>query len=289
MANKLRQKTLQTGDVNTSKIGLPPIWFDFYYSVMAISWPRFIAYVTLVFVVLNLIFGAIFALIGGVNNLKQHSLSDGFFFSVETLATVGYGFMAPISPLAHFVATIEILIGLFFSAAITGIIFARLARPRASVAFAKSAVVDYYDGKRALMIRLASTRLHPLADMVAQVSWIERVKMHDGREFGQVAQLPLLRADFARLDLSWTLIHFIEEGGEFAKALCGDRDYRVFASVSGHDTLLGNQTHGSQAFNSINIHVNHKYVDMISFTEQTRAIDLSKLDLTEPHETSARE
>lgn len=282
MARKIRTKKSENSGIHLQKIGVPPLWRDFFYNAMAMSWPRFIFYVVIAFLFINSIFGLIYSSIGGISNLEDHSLLAGFYFSVETLATVGYGHMAPISPLAHFVSMIEILIGIFFSASITGIIIARITRPQSGIIFAKNAVVDIFDGKRALMVRLASTHMHPLADLKGQISWIERVKLQSGHEFGQMKQLELRQSTFSRLDLSWTLIHFIDEGSDFAKALFGGCEYRLYASVNGHDTLLGTQAHGSQSYGSENIFIDHKYVDVIGFSDKTRSIDLTKLDHTEP-------
>lgn len=285
MAANNRSKTLKQNGVQIVKIGGTSNFLDFYYRMMEISWPYFVSIVTVAFFAINLVFGFVYAWIGGINNAAPNSIIDGFYFSVETLATVGYGNMAPISAAAHAIATLEILLGLFFTATVTGLIFARFARPRSSIIFSQKAVVDIYDGKRSFVTRLASTRMHPIADMNAQMSWIERVKMHDGREFGKVTQLPLVRATFSRMDLSWTLVHVIDEESEFAKVLAGDREYRVGASVNGLDTLLGNQTHATQGYSPEDVLFNHKFVDMISFTRQVRTIDISKLSDVEPFES----
>ena len=283
MAKKVHRRTIHRSGVRTLKIGVPPVWVDFYYNVMAMSWRRYILYVIFAFLTLNAIFGIIYSLIGGISNLEKHSFLAGFYFSVETLATVGYGHMAPMSPLAHLVTTFEVLTGIFFSASITGTIIARLTRPQSGIVFARNAVVDNFEGKRALMVRLASTHMHPLADMKGQISWIERIKLQSGHEFGQMKQLELRQANFTRLDLSWTLIHFIEEGSDFANALAGNCEYRLYSSVSGHDTLLGTQAHGSQSYGKENIFIDHKYVDVIGFSDQMRSIDLTMLDHTEAH------
>src|ERR1051325_1260475 len=109
---------------------------------MRIRWPAFIAAVVLVFLLINLLFGAIYAIIpGSVANAAPYSLADAFFFSVDTLATVGSGSMCPASRLGHAVASAEILPGLFFMATVTGLLFARFARPRKGVVFSRYAVV----------------------------------------------------------------------------------------------------------------------------------------------------
>ena len=111
---------------------------------------------------------------------------------VETLGTVGYGNMAPVTHLGHAIAATEILIGLFFSATITGLIFARFARPRTSFVFSRVAVLGQRENRRTLMVRLASTRLRPIANVNAQLSWLQKLELTDGRVFRQLVEPPVV-------------------------------------------------------------------------------------------------
>src|SRR5581483_975763 len=162
MAHRPRRQHVTAAGFRAVKLGTPPAFSDLYYRTMEMRWPSFIAAVTMVFVLLNVAFALIYAALpGSLLNAAPGSIVDGFFFSVETLGTVGYGNMAPATHLGHSIAAAEILVGLFFSATITGLIFARFARPRDSLIFSRVAVVGRYDGKPALMVRLTSTRARP--------------------------------------------------------------------------------------------------------------------------------
>src|SRR5206468_2152868 len=100
-----------------------------------------------------------------VSGMRPGSFADAFFFSIETLATVGYGEMAPASPYGHIVAASEILCGLGFTAIATGLIFVRFARPKARIVYAEKAVVARYKGNPTLMIRIGNGRLSSLVDV----------------------------------------------------------------------------------------------------------------------------
>lgn len=161
----------------------PVVWElkDPYYWLMQIRWPAFVGAVVTVFLLINLAFGAAYALLpGAIANVKPGSFADGFFFSIDTLATVGYGNMFPATHLGNAIASGEILIGLFFMATVTGLIFARFSRPKKGVVFSRLAVIGRHEGKRALMVRAVWTRPYPLLDATAQLSWLDVVTHAEG-------------------------------------------------------------------------------------------------------------
>jgi inward rectifier potassium channel len=96
--------------------------------------------------------------------MPSGSFLEAFFFSIETLATVGYGHMYPATLYGHFAATVEIMVGMFGMAVVTGLIFIRFARPTARIEFSKTAVVSIFDGVPTLAIRVANLRHHPMIE-----------------------------------------------------------------------------------------------------------------------------
>lgn len=274
---RIRTQNVSIGGFRAVKLGAPPAIGDLYYATMAMSWPVFVGLASLIFVLLNLVFGLIYAALpGGIANMTPGSISDGFFFSVETLGTVGYGSMAPATRLGHSIAALEILVGLFFSATMTGLIFARFARPRASLIFSRIAVIGQYQGQRALMVRVASMRVRPLADASAQMAWLERLQMPDGRLMRRLINLPLLRANNPALGLSWTLVHILEEGSAFLAALGGSEPFTLSVTVSGLDTLLASLSIGGYSYHRDEILIDHDYVDVISDVDGVVQLDLRK-------------
>jgi inward rectifier potassium channel len=279
-----RRRNLDAGGFRAVKIGTPSASADLYYATMELGWPAFIGLVTACFVLINLGFGTLYAFLpGAISNVAPGSVADGFFFSVETLGTVGYGNMAPTTHVGHVIAAIEILIGLFFSATMTGLIFARFARPRTSFVFSKVATVGQRENRSVLMIRVASTRLRPIADVIAQLSWLQKMTLSDGRTYRHLVDLPLLRSHNPQLVFAWNLVHEIEEGSLMFEALLGGDEFRLIASISGIDTLLATQTLGGLSYERADVLIDHEFEDMID-----DSTDLFEFDLTKLHDVRPR-
>ncbi|HEV8406921.1 MAG TPA: ion channel [Sphingomicrobium sp.] len=258
-------------------------FIDPYYWLMEIRWPAFMAATILCFLLINLLFAFIYlAMPGSVANAQPGSLSDAFFFSVDTLATVGYGNMFPASRLGHGVAAVEIFIGLFYLATVTGLVFARFSRPRHGLLFSRNAVIGRYKGKPALMVRVAWTRSFPLLDAVAQLSWLEQVSHPDGKNLRRLRELELERSHNPIVGLGWTLIHVLPGDSDILEALERDEPLLLTASVSGTDMLLASPSQSLQRYRRDEILVDHEFVEMISEDEDGICLDLRNLHLTHP-------
>ncbi len=140
---------------------------DPYHLAVALTWPQFLAALLVIYLLVNFVFATLFWLSpGSVANARPYSFPDVFFFSIETLATVGYGQMYPATLYGHLVAAIEIVCGLTFTAILTGLTFVRFSRPRA--------VVAMHNGKPTLMLRVGNGRAAVLLDAAAKLKWTRR-------------------------------------------------------------------------------------------------------------------
>ncbi len=151
---------------------------------MTASWPAFFGALAAAFVAINLVFAFVYA--AGdepVANARPGSLSDLFFFSVETTSTVGYGDMHPQTLYAHIVATSENFIGLVMLAVMTGLVFARFSRPRARLIFAKNPVIAEHDGTPTLIFRLANARNAFISEAAAKLWMLRATANAEGRRF----------------------------------------------------------------------------------------------------------
>jgi inward rectifier potassium channel len=283
MPRTRRRQIVQLGGLAAYKTGAPSPFADLYYWVMEMSWPAFVAIASALFVAINLVFGLIYAALpGSIANAAPGSVADGFFFSVDTLGTVGYGAMAPATRLGHAIASVEILLGLFFSATMTGLIFARFARPRTSLVFSNVAVVGRYEGRPALMMRVASIRSRPLADVTAQMSWLEAVTMPDGRVFRRLTELPLVRNRNPMLGLAWTLVHVLDADSAVMAALGGTDRFLLTVTVGGIDTLLASQSQGGVRYRREDVLTDREFVDVILEEDGAMHLDLALLHDTMP-------
>src|ERR1700753_3102696 len=167
---RLRRVKVGQREIVTENIRLV-VFNDLFHYFMRVSWPRLFATFAVFFLTFDAIFGLAYYFVPGcIANLNPPGLAGAFFFSVETLATVGYGDMHPQTVYGHSVAMIEIFVGLMSLAVITGLMFARFSHPRAKFLFSKQLVVRPIDGCRTLMLRAANMRLNVVQDAHANMS-----------------------------------------------------------------------------------------------------------------------
>ena len=281
----IRHQKVDLGGIRAVRHGAPWGPGDLYYELMEMSWPAFIAIVTVIFVGVNLFYGAIYAALpGAIDHMAGGSIAEGFFFSVETLATVGYGNMAPATHLGHIVAVVEILNGMFLTAALTGLIFQRFARPRESLMFSDKLVVAHVGERRLAMIRLAGTRARPLADVVASMALLENKVSPTGHRYAQQVDLPLRNTRNPMLALAWTLVHVIDDASPLAKAVDDpDAAIRITVTIRGLDTLLSNPSFGSHIYLRDDIRIGEEFVDIFDNRDDGSIhLDLTQLHATRP-------
>ena len=187
-------------------------WRDPYHVALSFSWPMFICVFVVLDLTLNLIFAlAYFAQPGSIANSHPGSLADCFFFSLETLATVGYGVMAPATLYGHLVASTEILCGMAFMAIMTGLVFVRFSRPHARILYAANPVVGRFNGKPTLMVRIGNGRGLPLTDATARLGALVNEWTSEGQFYRRIVDLNLNRTHIPLFALTWTLRHEIDE------------------------------------------------------------------------------
>jgi inward rectifier potassium channel len=206
-------RLVRLGEREIETLGLSQrFWSDLYHRAMTVSWPVFFGSAASMFVVLNAVFGFLYSLgHEPIANAAQNGPLAYFYFSIETLATVGYGDMHPQTNYGHLIATIEIFTGMSFLAVMTGLIFTRFSRPRARFVFANNAVIARHEARQTLMIRMANAR-HDLISRANARLWIVRVEhTKEGEQFRRFHELKLDRSEHPIFILSWNLFHVIDK------------------------------------------------------------------------------
>ena len=187
-------------------------WRDIYHFILTLSWPQFAGLVLGIYVFINLCFAMLY-LLGGrcIAGLVPGSFSDVFFFSVETLATVGYGHAYPDTLYGHCVATLEIMVGLFGLAVMTGLIFVRFSRPTARIKFSEVAVVAPFNGFPTLMIRVANLRHHAMVEAEFRLLVGRSELTREGEDVRRFYPLRLQFDHLINFPAALTLRHVIDE------------------------------------------------------------------------------
>ena len=257
-------------------------WTDPYRLAVELSWPQFLALLFSFYFTVTGLFGIAYWLVpGAVANARPHVLADHFFFSLETLATVGYGYMYPATTYAHVVACAEILTGVTFTAILTGLTFGRFSKPKAKFIFAKHPVVTTQNGRATLMLRVGNGRAGVLADAHVKIGVLVSEVTTEGEHFRRTHELSLARRTIPVFPLTWTIVHEIDQASplygltmeSFRKA-----DVRLFVSLEARDPLLATVVHDLRDYAPSDVIFGVHYVDMIGEDEEGRpCADMTKI------------
>jgi inward rectifier potassium channel len=251
-------------------------WSDLYYRSMTVSWPAFFASAAAIFVVLNGGFALMYSLGDRpVANAIPGRFLDLLYFSIETLATVGYGDMHPQTDYGHLVATVEIFTGMSFLAVMTGLVFARFSRPRARFIFAQYPIVAQHEGKPTLMIRVANARHNTISGATARLWLIRGEQSAEGQYFRRYHELHLLRNENPVFALSWTIFHTIDERSPLYGAGPHDlaqADALLVLTISGLDDNSVQQLNARRNYSQDHIRWQHRYVDISSNADDGRLV-----------------
>ena len=251
-------------------------WTDLYHRSMTISWPVFFGTAAAIFVVLNAVFAFLYWLGNEpIANVAGNTSLALFYFSVETLATVGYGDMHPQTHYGHFIATTEIFTGMSFLAVMTGLIFARFRRPRARFIFAENPVVTIHQGQPTLMIRIANERNDTISQATARL-WLARMETTvEGVEYRRFHELLLDRREHPMFMLSWSLFHTIDETSPLYRMTPVDlaaADAILTLNVSGVDDNSAQNLQARKLYSHQHIRWNYRYRDITSVSKEGRLV-----------------
>jgi inward rectifier potassium channel len=262
-------------------------WLDLYHYFMTVSWPKLFFTFAGFFFTFNVVFAAIYRLSPGcIANLNPEGLWGYFFFSVETLATVGYGDMHPVTLYGHSVAAVEIFVGMMSIALMTGAMFARFSRPQARFLFAEVAVVRPIDGKTTLMMRAANARQNIIMEASAQLRMLRNAVTPEGFRIRRVLDLALVRNQHPIFLLGWNVMHVIDETsplyGQDSDALA--RDEAIFVlTLSGTDETTGQVLMARHEYGTDDIRWNHRFRDVLRPSEDgIRHFDYTDFHMVDP-------
>lgn len=286
----MRPSASGNGSLRLEKIGVREFDLnDPYHLALAITWPQFFAGLLALYLCINFFFALLyFAAPGSVANLPPGSLIDAFFYSIETLATVGYGYMAPITLYSHTVAAIEIFVGMLLTATMTGLVFVRFSRPKAKMLFAQQAAVSRKNGVCRLMIRVGNGRMNALNEAQVRVTTLANTLV-DGQQFRSLVDLKLVRAEMPFFPLTWTVIHEVTEDSPLGylrtadEAALAEASTRLMVSMTARDPALGAQVYASHNYGPNDIALDMRYADALSARNNDHTIaDMGKLSALEP-------
>jgi len=245
------------GSFNVERKGLQ-FWstFSAYHAMLTLPWWQFFAITAVMYLVVNGLFAAGYLACGpgslgsDTAGMEHHTYLRAFFFSVQTLSTIGYGHVVPIGTAANTLVTLESLVGLFGFAIVTGLLFARFSRPTAKMLFSRHALVAPYHNITALEFRVANARSNELIEVSAKVL-VSRFEDTDGIRTRRYYPLQLERASVVFLPLTWTVVHPIDANsplfGETAESLRNSQT-EILVLLSGFDETFSATVHTRSSY-----------------------------------------
>src|SRR5262245_13856880 len=283
--------SIRSGQVEFVKVGTDSWrWRDVYRWLLGLRWPQFAAFVASLYVGLNLFFATLYSLqrdsIAGTTGGTW--FYDCFFFSVHTLATVGYGHMYPQTLYGHIVSTAEIMTGIFLLAVMTGLIFVRFSRPIARVVFSNCIVIAPLNGTPTLMVRIGNENQHSIVEAEFRIMFSRDEPLLEGGDF---RYFYVLKLQFDRLTVfpaALTLRHTIDEKSPLFGATVESLQASpalFLVSVVGIDPVIAASVQTQKDYSWRHIQFRHRFVEIYTDHGEGRlTVDYNRLHETEPAE-----
>lgn len=257
---------------------------NFYHWLLGTSWTSFLLLVVFVYLGTNLLFafGYLACGEGAITNAEPGSLLDAFFFSVQTMATIGYGRMTPVGSWPNAIVTFEAFFGIVYSALTTGLAFARFTRPTAGVRFSEVAVVGSHDGVKTLKFRVANDRSSHIVEAQLRLWLIAESMTSEGERYRRSVELQLHRSESPVFSLTWTAMHSVDENSALKEYLGNpdiEQQWHLLITFTGYHESLANQVYARHVYLPRNVQENATFVDIVTvLPDGGRVIDLTNFD-----------
>lgn len=250
--------------------------FDIYHWLLTTPWPLFAAVGFGSYLALNALFALVYLFDpNGISGGRRGSFVDAFFFSVQTIGTIGYGVLSPHGLYANTVMTLENFVGLSFVAVMTGVIFARVSRPTARVIFSKNALITTHEGQPTFMLRAANERANQILEAEVTLSVTKQRRTAEGQLMRRFEDLKVSRSRSPLFALTWLIIHVIDEDsplyGETLESM-EETGLQVIVTLSGMDETFAQRIHARHAYLPEDLIWRKRFADVIVYDEDGRRI-----------------
>jgi inward rectifier potassium channel len=261
---------------------------DAYHGILRLGWGLLLAGIAAGVLLINVVFALLYLACGGVSGVAAGSFKDAFFFSVQTMGTIGYGAMYPVTAMANTVMTIESVVGLIATALVTGIVFARFSQSTGQLVFSDKAVISPMDGVPTLAFRVGNDRASTVFEARVRASIIVTEKTTEGITFYRLRDLVLSRDNSMALARSWTVMHPIREDSPLHGATpdsCIADELELVVTVVGTDDTSLQPVHGRARYLSTEIVWGARLADVLSELPSGKLqLDVGNFDVVVPTE-----
>jgi inward rectifier potassium channel len=258
---------------------------DIYHGALRLPWTSTLLGIALVFLALNAIFAVLYLALGGIAHARPGSFTDAFFFSVQTMGTIGYGAMYPESVAANVLVVTEAIVSMIVTAVVTGLVFAKFSRSSARVVFSKHAVISPMDGIPTLAFRVGNERASLIYEATMRISMVRTEVTKEGHTFYRLYDLQLVRDRSQALARSWTVMHRVDEKsplfGHTAASLEKD-EVELLVTITGTDDISLQPVHARHTYYYDEIAWNSRHKDILREDGAGLVLDLTRFHDIEP-------
>lgn len=259
--------------------------YDAYHFLRTTTWPRLMGLFAAAFLLSNLGFALVYW-VTGAKILNVDGFHDLYWFSVQTMATIGYGYLAPGDDIANAIVTVESFWGIVLTALVTGIFFARFSTPKARVIFSKHAIIGIHDGSRVLMFRMANERVTAIVEATIRAYLVRDEKLANGEPWRRVYDLTLRRNTSPVFALSFLATHVIDASSPLHGCTVDsmrDSNANLIVTFTGIDDSLAATVHARYMWTWEEIAFDQRFADLIKTDDHgKRYLDLGPIHEIEP-------
>jgi inward rectifier potassium channel len=267
-----RESFGRSGNPGITRLGMPRTGLrDAYHFMMNIPVSGLLAVLVVVYLVANALFATLYmAFPGSIAHAEPGSFADAYFFSVQTMATIGYGALLPGSMAGNLIATAETVVGMLTVALSAGVVFARVSRPTARMMFSEVAIIGKRNGRETLMFRIANQRRTQIVEAQITVAMLRDETTLEGETVRRFHDLKLERDRTPIFALSWTVLHVIDEDSPFFRATHDSlkaMNAEIICSITGVDEIFAQPVHARYGYAVEDLRWNTRFIDIISRDE----------------------
>jgi inward rectifier potassium channel len=268
-------------------LGAPRAPFrDYHYRFLRAPWWLAVTSIVVLFLVLNAAFAGLFLVTGGIRDARPGSFFDAFYFSVQTMGTIGYGDMYPMTSAANALVVAEAVVSLIMTALVTGLVFSKFSQVQARVAFTDKIAVSLMDGVPTMMFRLGNERANQIVEAQLHVVMIRTERTREGMTFYRMLDLRLIRERSAAFTRSWTAMHTIDKDSPLfgvTEETMKREELEFVVSLVGTDDTSLQPVHARRHYNHEEVVWGARHADILSeLDDGTIVLDLRKFHDLQP-------
>lgn len=288
--NKPNRLVNADGSFNIKHLNRHFSFSELYTYLISMPWWLFFMFVFLGYVTINVLFGMIYYVVGieqltlkPVNSLQD--FLNAFFFSTQTITTLGYGTISPVGNVAAFVAAFEAFLGLLSFSFFTGLLYGRFSRPKAAIRFSETFVIRSFKKERALMFRLMNKRKNIMIEPEINVTIAINRTTKNGEFKREFFELPLERKKIMYLPTTWTIVHEIDDGSPLCKYTNAELEQlnaEMFVLLEYYEDSFSQKVYQLHSYDFSQLELEKKFTSAYYFDADGKAVlDHDKLSKTE--------